>query len=124
VRFLGFREDVPELLHACDLFAMSSHLEGLCTSVMDAMAAGKAVVVAAAGGLPELVEDGKTGLVVPPKNPEALAKGLLDLLEDRKKREHFGRQAQAHAQKKFGRNAMVEANLAVYREMRVLSVEC
>ena len=119
VRFLGFREDAPALIHACDLFVMSSHLEGLCTSAMDAMAAGKAVVVTSAGGLPELVENEKTGIVVPPRDAEALAAGMLRVLEDRKLRNHLGRQAQLHAHKHFGREKMVEGTLRVYEELGI-----
>ncbi len=117
VTFAGFREDVPTLLKACDLFVMASHLEGLCTSVMDAMAAGKAVVATAAGGLPELVEDGRTGLVVPVRDPDALAAGLLDLLTDRKKRERFAKAAGEVAAKRFDKERMIDGTLAVYREL-------
>lgn len=115
--FAGFREDVPELLNACDLFVMSSHLEGLCTSVMDAMAAGRAVVSCRAGGLPELIEDGKTGLLVPPKDPKALGDALIDLLSNRKKRERFGRAAYEVARKQFDSKSMVEGTLSVYKDV-------
>jgi len=117
VVFAGFREDVPALLHACDLFVMASHLEGLCTSVMDAMAAGKAVVATRAGGLPELVEDGRTGLLVPPRDAQALSAAILDLLADRKKRERFGAAAREVAAKRFGHERMVEGTVRVYREL-------
>lgn len=117
VVFAGFREDVPALLKACDAFVMSSHLEGLCTSVMDAMAAGKAVVATSAGGIPELVEDGKTGQLVPPCEPDALAEKLLAVLLDRKQREHLGRNGAAKATREFSYSLMVEGTLAVYQDI-------
>jgi glycosyltransferase involved in cell wall biosynthesis len=118
VFFAGFRDDVPQMLQACDLFVMSSHLEGLCTSAMDAMAAGKAVVASDAGGLPEVVGEGG-GVLVPPRDAKALSLALLDILRDRKKRERCGRAAYERATKLFGVDKMVEGNLAIYREVGV-----
>lgn len=115
--FAGFREDVPELLGACDLFVMPSHLEGLCTSVMDAMAAGRAVVVTDAGGMPELVDDGVSGRVVPARDPEALGEVLAELLHDRKRREKMAKAAGRAAGERFGKDAMVRGTLAVYAEL-------
>lgn len=113
----GFREDVPALLHAADLFVMSSYEEGYCTSVMDAMACGKAVVATQVGGLPELVEEGGTGRLVPPQDPRALAGALVELLKDRKRREKMGRQARIKAEASFSAGRMVEETLAAYREV-------
>lgn len=117
LEFTGFREDVPALLHMCDLFVMSSHLEGLCTSAMDAMAAGKAVVATRAGGLPEVVKDGQTGVLVPAREPQALAEAIVDLLHDHKKRERMGQRGQEVASLHFGFDRMVEGTLQVYAEM-------
>lgn len=115
--FAGFREDVPALLHAADLFVMSSYEEGYCTSVMDAMACGKAVVATAVGGLPELVQDGVTGRLVPPQDAGALGGALVELLKDRKRRERMGRQGQLKAEASFSADRMVEMTLAAYREI-------
>lgn len=115
--FAGFREDVPALLHAADLFVMSSYEEGYCTSVMDAMACGKAVVATRVGGLPELVQEGVTGRLVPPSEPGALAGALVDLLKDRKRREKMGRQGRGKAETSFSAERMVEQTLAAYREV-------
>ncbi len=117
LQFLGFREDVLSLLKACDLFVMSSHLEGLCTSVMDAMAAGKAVVATRAGGIPEVVHENETGLLVPVRDPDALADALISLLQDRKLRERYGRSAAVVARMQFGFDKMVEGTLEVYRQL-------
>ena len=93
MRFLGFREDVIDLLAAADLFCVSSYLEGMGTSTLDAMAAGLPVVATRVGGIPEIVTHGVTGLLVPPRDPEALAGALLTLAADPSLRERMGREA-------------------------------
>ncbi|HET9253542.1 MAG TPA: glycosyltransferase family 4 protein [Candidatus Eisenbacteria bacterium] len=93
VRFLGFREDVFDLLAAADLFCVSSYLEGMGTSTLDAMAAGLAVVATRVGGIPEIVEDGVTGVLVEPRDPEALARALAELAGDGPRRERMGEEA-------------------------------
>ncbi len=82
VVFTGFRADALDLLRAFDIFVMSSYLEGLGTSIMDAQALGVPVVATRTGGIPELVEDGVTGLLVPPRDPESLAAAILRFLDD------------------------------------------
>lgn len=84
VFFLGFREDVPRLLASLDLFVLSSHHEGLGTSLLDAMASRLPVVATDTGGIPEVVINLKTGLLVPPRDPAALAQAILTLYRDRK----------------------------------------
>ena len=76
----GFRPDLERLLPACDLAVSSSHTEGLPVVVLEEMAAGLAVVATAVGGTPEVVEDGATGWLVPPADPAALARRMMDLL--------------------------------------------
>lgn len=117
VVFAGFRNDVPALLKSADLFVMSSHLEGLCTSLMDAMAAGLPVVTTRAGGIPEVLGDGQNGVLVPPKDPAALAAAVVDLLENRKQREHFARNAAHRAEKYFHYRNMAAGTLAVYQAL-------
>ncbi|HEX7485020.1 MAG TPA: glycosyltransferase, partial [Vicinamibacterales bacterium] len=78
----GFRADVLAVLKGLDLFVMSSVTEGLGTSLLDAMAADRAVVATRAGGIPEVVVDGETGLLVPPRDARALAAAILELLRD------------------------------------------
>ncbi|MCO6458292.1 MAG: glycosyltransferase, partial [Pirellulaceae bacterium] len=87
VRFLGFRHDVPDLLRAADLFVLPSHLEGLCTSIIDAMLADCPVVTTTAGGIPDLVgarEPGELPVAwsVPPRVPAALAAAVVQALSD------------------------------------------
>ena len=90
VQLVGFRHDILSLLKGLDLFVMSSITEGLGTSILDAMAASKAVVATTAGGIPEVVEDGVTGLLVPPQNSAALADAIVRLLQDEPLRRRMG----------------------------------
>jgi L-malate glycosyltransferase len=80
--FLGSRRDVPKILSCGDLFVLSSFAEGLPNAVLEASAAGLPIVATAVGGIPEIIEDRVTGLLVPPKNPQALSVALLQLLKD------------------------------------------
>lgn len=82
VRLLGPRDDVAALMAAADLIVHPSHEEGFSNTILEAMAAGKAVVATAVGGIPEAVEEGVTGVLVPPRSPERLAEALLSLLEN------------------------------------------
>ena len=81
-RFLGSRNDVPDILASCDIAALPSKAEGLPNAVLEYMAAGLPTIVSRVGGNPELVEDGVTGLVVPPQDSDALRDALLRLLRD------------------------------------------
>ncbi len=116
VRFLGYSKDVLGLLAALDVFVLSSHLEGLCTSLMDAMAAALPVVATTAGGIPEVVEDGKTGLLVPARDPGALATAIVEMLADPARRESYGR-AGRESVKRFDCARAVEGTLAVYADV-------
>ncbi len=82
VIFTGFRADAMDILASLDCFVISSIHEGLCTSIMDAQAAGIPVVATRTGGIPDLIADGETGLLVPPGKPEELAQGICSLLGD------------------------------------------
>jgi len=82
VIFAGHRHDVPDLLHAMDVFALPSLNEGYGKAIVEAMCAGRPVVATAVGGVPSLVTNEETGLLVPPANPEALAVVLRRLISD------------------------------------------
>lgn len=110
----GFRSDVPSILKGLDLFVMSSVTEGLGTSVLDAMAAGLAVVGTRAGGIPESVVDGETGLLVPPEDASALARAMTDLLQNTGKRRAFGTAGRRRARVAFSAERMVDETAAVY----------
>jgi glycosyltransferase involved in cell wall biosynthesis len=117
VVFAGFRADLDAVIPAFDVFCLSSHMEGLGTSLLDAMCYGRAVVATAAGGIPEAVEDGVTGRVVPPRDPEALAAALVEVLRDPARRESMGAAGRRRFLERFTAERMVAQTLAVYAEV-------
>lgn len=116
VTLLGRRDDTPELLADADLFCLSSIDEGLSLAILEAMAAGLPVVVTAVGGTPEAVVDGETGLLVPPRDPAALARALNAVLADPARARALGDAGRRRARTRFSRAAMVRATRAVYAE--------
>ena len=110
----GFRADVLELLKDVDVFALSSTHEGMCTSLLDAMAAEKPAVATAVGGVPEVVDDLETGFLVPPREPEALAARTVQLLKDQAIRRRMGRAGLDRVRRLFTVERMVEETAAVY----------
>jgi glycosyltransferase involved in cell wall biosynthesis len=110
----GFRQDALGLMKSFDLSVMSSITEGLGSSVLEAMACGRAVVATRAGGLPEAVEDGETGLLVPPRDDAALEAAIVRLLEDAALRERFGRAGRARISQHFSVDHLVTETLRVY----------
>jgi len=115
--FAGFRADLDRLIPAFTVFCLSSHMEGLGTSLLDAMAFGVPVVATAAGGIPEAVTDGITGRLVPPRDPDALAAALVEALQDPERRDAWGRAGRQRFEERFTADRMVEATLAVYAEL-------
>jgi glycosyltransferase involved in cell wall biosynthesis len=117
VQFLGYRDDIGDVLRACDVLVHPATMEGFANVAMQAMAAGLPVVSSAVGGMPESVRDGVTGLLVPPQDPAALAAAIVKLLDDASLRERLGRQGREIVQREFTTDVMVEGNLAVYRAL-------
>lgn len=113
----GFRSDAIELTKGFDVFAVSSVAEGLCTALVDAMAASKAAVATAAGGIPEVLVDGVTGFLVPPRDHRAMADKLIVLLNDAELRARMGQAALERARARFTVERMVEGTLRVYQEL-------
>lgn len=107
VRPLGFRNDIPDLLAAADAFTLISHLEGLGMAAMDAMCCGLPVVATQAGVVPELIADGKDGLLVPVGDTTAVADALGRLLNDAGLRSRLGTAARATATRRFLASEMV-----------------
>ncbi len=117
VYFMGFRSDVPRILASLDLFVLSSHLEGLGSSIMDAMACRLPVVATRTGGIPELVKDRETGLLVPPRDPEALAEAILTLYRDKRLAARLGQAGYDFVHRNFSAEATAERTLAVYQKI-------
>jgi glycosyltransferase involved in cell wall biosynthesis len=109
--------DVPSILKAIDLFVMPSHMEGLGTSVLDAMAARAPVVGTEAGGMPESILDGVTGLVCPIKDSDSLAKAILRMLSEPELAASCVAAARAKVEAEFSTRSMVEGTLKVYRQL-------
>ncbi len=114
VFFLGFREDVPRILASLDLFVLSSHLEGLGSSLLDAMASGLPVVATRTGGIPEIVHHGETGLLVPPKDPDALAKAIIELYHDQDLANYLAEKGREYVRRHFSAEAMAERIVDLY----------
>jgi glycosyltransferase involved in cell wall biosynthesis len=117
----GFRTDVLELTKSFDIFALSSLHEGMCIALVDAMAAGKPAVATRAGGVPDVMIDGETGILVAPRDHEAMADGLTRLLKDEALRRRMGAAAVARARERFTVDRMVAETAGMYqRVMRTL----
>ena len=112
--FLGFRNDIPEILSDLDVFVLSSTSEGFPLVVLEAMAAGKPVVVTRCGGPEEVVEDGRDGFLVPPTNPEKLAARIIDLLSNPGLAATLGQRARDKVARQFSLERMVRQYEALY----------
>jgi glycosyltransferase involved in cell wall biosynthesis len=106
--FTGFRKDIPDLLGVFDIFVTSSLSEGLGAAVLEAMCAGKPVVGTQVGAIPETVINGKTGLLVPPRNSRALADAIVRLIECPEKRRSMGERGRQRVIDKFSIERMVK----------------
>lgn len=117
VLFLGYREDVPDLLSCCDIFVLPSFEEGLPLSILEAMAAGKPVIASAIGGNDEAVVHGHTGLLVPPGNSAALAAAIKLLLVDSALARTLGGNGTARAREQYSGETMVRRTTQAYEEL-------
>jgi glycosyltransferase involved in cell wall biosynthesis len=117
VEFLGFRDDVAEVLSNADAFVLASRSEGLSCSVVEAMAAGLPCVVTAVGGNSELVADGETGFLVPSEDPTALAVKLTQLSSDRELSRALGAGGRKRVAEYFSLEATVRNYLEIYRAL-------
>jgi glycosyltransferase involved in cell wall biosynthesis len=114
VRFLGHREDVPALLAASDLCVLPSLFEGLPLTVLEAMAAGKPLVATRAGGVPEAIQDGSSGLLVAPRDPKGLAAAIRRLIDDPGLATRLANTAQARVRQAFSAQRLATEVEQVY----------
>ena len=117
IRFLGFQNDIPSFLHAIDVFAFASRSEGFGQVVIEAMAAGKPVVVSRIAPLTEIVTDGETGFYAEPENPESFAEKILWLLSHREEAQTMGKRGQEIVRRRFSAEIMTSVVLAIYQEV-------
>ena len=118
VTFLGVRNDIPSLLGAADGFVLSSAWEGMPNVVMEALAAGVPVVATRVGGVPELVDPGKSGFVVPPRNPAALSEAmhkLMTLPADQLK--EMGQHGRRHIDANYGMSSMAKRWIGLFEAL-------
>lgn len=114
VHFTGFREDVPQILTAIDILAVPSSWEGLPLVVLEGMHSGKAIVATRVGGIPEAIEDGETGILIPPRDADRLVDAITDLLKHPNRREEMGKKAKQIAAEKFDVDRMVKKYERIY----------
>lgn len=117
VRLVGYQPNVPEWLRAADINVLPSFYEGLPLTVLEAMAAGLPTVASHVGGIPEAIEDGVSGMLVPPGNPGRLAEALSFLLSQVEVRERMGKAACSRALRWFGIERQVRDTEKVYLEL-------
>ena len=117
VFFLGFREDIPKILHSLDLFVISSYLEGMGSSILDAMACRLPVVATRVGGIPEVVSHEETGLLVPPRSSSALAQAILRLYYNKAQASRLGEKGYEVVHQKFSAEAMADKIVVLYEKI-------
>lgn len=114
--FVGFQKDIGQFLKLFDIFVLASHLEGLGTSLLDAKTVGLPVVACETGGISEAIIHGRDGLLVPPKNEQALAEAILTLAHDPELRQKLGASA-LETVKRFDIKKTVAKNIQLYQEL-------
>lgn len=117
VFFMGFREDIPQILKSLDVFVLSSESEGSGSILMDAMACRLPIVATRVGGIAELIEHRKTGLLVPPQRPKSLANAILEIYEDKELARQLGLQGYGLVHQKFSAEAMALKAIDLYEEL-------
>lgn len=117
VHIVGFQDPVQPFLASLDLYMHPALMEGFGIAVVEAMAMGKAVVATTTGGLPEVVAEGETGLLVPPDDAESLAEAAISLLENKVRREQMGLCGRMRAQERFSLDASVAQVEQLYEDI-------
>lgn len=116
IRFVGYRRDIPQIMRDLDVLVLSSDAEPCGRVLFEAMASGTAVAATNTGGTPEIVRDGMEGILIPPRNPEALADAIGVLIDDPRLREELGRNGVARVLQEFAVDRYVARTLEVYEQ--------
>lgn len=114
VTFAGQRDNIPAVLPVFDIFVLPSVTEGLPLTILEAMATARPVVATTVGGIPEVIQEGKNGLLVAPRDPEALAVALAGLLAERERAARMGAAGKSLVQERFTVASMVEKTVNLY----------
>jgi glycosyltransferase involved in cell wall biosynthesis len=117
VRFAGTRYDVPRLLQAMDIFLLSSLWEGFPLTLLEASAAGKAIIATDVGGNNEIIEAECTGLLIPPRRSEAIAEAVRRLITDQSLRDRLGEAAREKARRQYSAEKMIDATTELYSKL-------
>lgn len=117
VIFAGFRKDIPCILCELDLLVHPALMEGLGVAILQAMAAGLPVIATPVGGIPEVVQDGVSGLLIPPKDSVALGQAILKVLPYPNVRRRMGEEGKRIVREKFSVDRMIDGTLKVYEEV-------
>lgn len=117
VIFLGSRRDIPDVLKAFDIFVMPSLSEGLPVALLEAMSSSIPVIVTPVGGIPEFVNDGVNGIIVPPSDESALAGAILELSDDRSRLTELGTNGKQTIIEKFSAHVMVKKIESLYKSV-------
>ncbi len=116
--FLGFRDDIPQVLSSFDVFVLPSIMEGHPIAILEAMAMAKPIVASDINGIREQIENRRTGLLVPPGDPQALAKAINQMLKDRNKARKMGIEARKRVDEMYDIKRQVALHEEVYKEIR------
>lgn len=117
VKFLGFRDDIVDVINCLDIFVISSYHEGIPTAVLEAMSLNKVVVSTAVGGINEIITDGISGVLVNPADPSALAGACLKVLRDKTLGDNLRIQAKQRVEEEFSAELQAARTLEVYKEI-------
>lgn len=114
ILFLGFRQDIPKILSIFDVFVLSSITEGISLTLLEAMAASRPIVATNVGGNPEIIDNGVTGFLVPPKSPDRMAEAIIKILSDKELAGKMKLAGYKRVKEKFSLDRMTEAYNNLY----------
>ena len=117
VEFLGVRRDIEKLMKSTKLFVLPSRWEGLPLTILEAMSSRTSIIATKVGGIPEVIENGKEGILISPEDPEALAKAIAELLKDRELRVKLGINAYKKVKEKYSIEAYTKNILEFYKSL-------